>query len=206
MVEQALGWLSGLPPVALYLALAVAAAVENIFPPIPADTVVAFGAFLAARGEATPAGTMLATWLGNVGGAMLVYATARRFGAGWLSARLGRFGGPDRQARLLRMYERRGMAALFFSRFLPGVRALVPPVAGALRLPVASTTAAISVASALWYGTITWVAYRVGADWEALQERIGSLSRTTGLVAVAIVLVAAVVWFVMRARRRTGSP
>ena len=40
MVEQSLNWLTGLPPLALYFALAVFAAVENIFPPIPADTVV----------------------------------------------------------------------------------------------------------------------------------------------------------------------
>lgn len=205
MIEQALEWLTGLPPLALYLALGAAAAVENIFPPVPADTVVAFGAFLAARGNATPVGTFLATWVGNVGGAMLVYWTARRFGAEWVGRRLERFGGAERQDQVRTMYERRGMVALFLSRFLPGARALVPPMAGALRVPAPRTAIVIGVASAIWYGTITWLAYRVGADWGALQRRIGDLSRTTALIAGALVLMALTVWLVRRRRRRVGT-
>jgi membrane protein DedA with SNARE-associated domain len=205
MVEQALGWLTGLPPLALYLALAAAAAIENIFPPVPADTVVAFGAFLAARGEATPAGTFLATWLGNVGGAMLVYTAARWFGAEWLEKRLKRFGGAAREQKLLGMYEQRGLVALFVSRFLPGVRALVPPLAGALRVPAPRMALVIAIASAIWYGTVTWVAYRVGADWDALQERIGALSRTTALIAGTLVVLGLAIWFVRRKRRTAAS-
>jgi membrane protein DedA with SNARE-associated domain len=205
MLQQALEWLTGLPPLALYLALAVAAAVENIFPPIPADSVVAFGAFLAARGEATPAGTFLATWIGNVSGAMLVYAAARRLGADRLSRRLERFGGEHRQAKIRGMYEQRGMVALFLSRFLPGARALVPPMAGALRVPAPRTAIVIAVASAIWYGTITWLAYRVGADWDALQDRIGSFSRTTALIAGAIVALGVGLWLVRRRRGAAAS-
>ena len=149
MVEQSLGWLTGLPPLALYLALAAAAAVENIFPPLPADTIVAFGAFLAARGDATPAGTFLATWIGNVGGAMLVYSAARWFGAEWFEHRLKRFGGAAREEKLTAMYQERGLIALFLSRFLPGVRALVPPLAGALRVPAPRVATVIAIASAI---------------------------------------------------------
>ncbi|HUF30969.1 MAG TPA: DedA family protein [Gemmatimonadaceae bacterium] len=205
MLEQVLEWLTGLPPIALYLALALVAAVENIFPPLPADTVVAFGAFLAARGEATPVGTLLATWIGNVSGAMFVYAVARRFGAEWLSHRLKRFGGADRKEKLLGMYEKRGMVALFLSRFLPGIRALVPPVAGAARMPPFRVGLIIGVASAIWYGAITWLAYRVGSDWDALQERIVGLSRTTAVAAGVVVAIGLAIWFVRHKRGGNGE-
>ena len=69
MLQDLFAWLTALPPLALYAALAVTAAVENLFPPFPADTIVAFGAFLAARGDASLPGAFLATWLGNVAGA-----------------------------------------------------------------------------------------------------------------------------------------
>ena len=205
MAEQALAWLTGLPPIALYLALAGAAAIENIFPPLPADTIVAFGAFLAARGDATPVGTFLATWLGNVAGAMLVYTAARSFGADWLDRRLKRFGGAAREEKLIGMYQERGLIALFLSRFLPGIRALVPPVAGALRVPAPRMAAVITVASAIWYGTVTVVAYRVGADWDALQARIGELSRTTAIVAAAVVAIGVGIWLVRRRSQSTAS-
>ena len=206
MVEQAFTWLTDLPPLALYLALAAAAAIENVFPPLPADTIVAFGAFLAARGEATPTGTFLATWVGNLAGAMAVYAVARRFGAEWLEHRLKRFGGVAREEKLLDMYEKRGLIALFVSRFIPGIRALVPPLAGALRVPAPRMALAMAIASAIWYGTVTWVAYRVGADWEALQARVGQLSRGTAIVAAAVIAIAIGAWFVSYRRRNVVPP
>jgi membrane protein DedA with SNARE-associated domain len=201
-VDGLLAWLTGLPPLALYAALAIAAAAENIFPPLPSDTVVAFGSFLAARGQATPFGAWFSTWAGNVAGAMLVYAAARRFGAEWLHRRIRFFGGEEREHRLERLYRSRGPLALFLSRFLPGVRALVPPFAGALRVPAWPAFLAIAAASGIWYGVVTVVAYRVGSNWEALQSRLAVVTRNVGIVAVVVVAIAAVVYLVLRRRRR----
>ncbi|MDQ3696636.1 MAG: DedA family protein [Gemmatimonadota bacterium] len=204
-MQEIYDWLTSLPPLALYVALALTAAVENIFPPLPADSVVAFGSFLAARGNATLFGAFLATWIGNVAGAMLVYAVARHFGSDWLHARLERFGGARREHRLEALYRRYGLLALFLSRFLPGVRAIVPPFAGALRIPAPRAFLAISVASALWYGTVSVVAYRVGANWETLQERLGSLTRGAGLAAAAILAIVITVWLLWRRMTRRAS-
>jgi membrane protein DedA with SNARE-associated domain len=200
-VSRLLEWLTELPPLALYLTLAVTAAAENFFPPLPADTVVAFGSFLAARGEATSIGAFLSTWLGNVGGAMAVYAIGRRFGTEWLTKRLGRFGGPEREKRLEAMYARWGLGAIFLSRFLPGVRAVVPPFAGAFRLPAGRVALVIAVASGIWYGLITFAAFHVGEDWEELTQRVGSFTRYAGIAAAAVVLIGVIVWLVRRRRR-----
>lgn len=201
-MQDVLNWLSGLPPAALYAALAVVAAAENIFPPLPADTVVAFGAFLAARGQATLLGAFLATWIGNVGGALLVYALGRRYGTEYVHRWMSRFGAGGSESRLESMYARRGVLALFLSRFIPGLRALVPPFAGALRVPPGRATFAIAVASAIWYGVVTVIAYRVGSDWDALQSRLRGAGATAALVAAAIAIVA-IVWYVVRRRRAT---
>jgi membrane protein DedA with SNARE-associated domain len=199
-VQDVLDWLSGLHPTALYAALALVSAAENVFPPLPADTVVAFGAFLAARGQATLLGAFLATWLGNVSGALLVYVLGRRYGARYAHQWMARFGGPQSEARLQAMYARRGILALFLSRFIPGLRALVPPFAGALHIPALRATLAIAIASGIWYGIVTWIAYRVGTDWEALQERLRGAGITAALVAGAIALVA-LAWYLIRRRR-----
>lgn len=190
-------WLTALPPAVLYLVLALVAAVENIFPPVPADTVVAFGAFLAARGNATLAGAFLSTWAGNLAGAMGMYAAGRRFGASRLERRLG---GGGAAARLHAFYARRGFLALFVSRFLPGIRALVPPFAGAARVPPGRAALIIGSASAIWYGIVVVLAYRVGADWPTLQARMAQWQRGlfvgAGVVAVAI----AAIWLLRRRR------
>jgi membrane protein DedA with SNARE-associated domain len=197
-MDAVLAWLTELPPAALYLALAVTAALENFFPPLPADTVVAFGSFLAARGQGTMLGAFLSTWLGNVVGALIVYGLGRRFGAGEMRKRLLRYGGERAEQRVEILYRKRGMLAIFLSRFLPGARAIVPPFAGALRLPVGRVAASIAIASAIWYGSITITAYRVGESWSSLLVRLAALSRNTALAAAGVVLIIAAVAFLRR--------
>ena len=69
MPDGLIDWLTGIPPLALYLLMAVVAAVENVFPPIPADTVVALGSWLAARQQSSAVAVFLGVCLGNVAGA-----------------------------------------------------------------------------------------------------------------------------------------
>lgn len=199
-----LEWLSALPTPALYLALVITAALENFFPPLPADTIVAFGSFLAARGEATAVGAFLATWFGNVAGAMAVYGLGRRYGAEEVLRRIRSYGpaGQRAESRLEKLYVRYGVLALFLSRFLPGVRALVPPFAGAMRMPVVPVLAAVAVASGIWYGLVTMVAYRVGSDWDLLRARLTEVSRTATLVAGTILTLIVLGWVVYRVIRK----
>lgn len=203
-MNDALSWLAGLPAPALYAALAVTAAIENVFPPFPSDTVVAFGSFLAARGRASAGAAFLATWAGNVGGALAMYAAGRRLRGPTVERWLARFGGAHARERLTAMCDRRGLTALFVSRFLPGVRAAVPPFAGLARMPVLPVAVIIGAASALWYGAITAIAFRVGTDWDGLRSRIGHLSFWTAVAAVAVAVVAIVV--VRRRRARAATP
>lgn len=200
MLSSLLEWLTSLPEAALYFALTLTAAIENFFPPAPSDTVIAFGAFLAARGQASLVGALIATWVGSVGGAMVVYYLGWKFGAERLKQRLSGEGTRDTERRLADLYIRYGVLGLAISRFLPGVRALVPPVAGAMRVSPVKAFLAMGSASALWYGGITVVAYRVGADWEQLKATIASGGRIVGMVAVGIVALGAIVWLLRRRR------
>src|SRR3954463_14528893 len=116
-MDGILDWLAALPPVALYLTMALAAAIENVFPPLPSDTVVAFGSFLAARGEGTIVGAFLATWIGNLTGASLMYGAGRKYGAARIEKRLLGNKSSGAQARIQKLYGEYGMVALFLSRF-----------------------------------------------------------------------------------------
>lgn len=193
-----LGWLASLPEWALYLSLAVVAAAENFFPPLPADTVVGVGSFLAARGSGSLFVAAASIWAGNVLGAVGMYVVGRRYGSAALMKRLG---GDAAEARVAKLYATYGIWALFVSRFLPGVRAIVPPFAGALRIPLARVLPAMAAASAIWYGAIAWLGFRVGQNLDELQSLISSATRTSGGIAVAIVLIGAgIFWW---RRRRT---
>jgi membrane protein DedA with SNARE-associated domain len=198
-----LDWLAALPAAVLYLSLCAMAAAENVFPPLPTDTVVAFGTWLAARGAGSPLVAFLATWLGNIAGAAGMYVVGRRHGRAWMHRRFPQLADDRGEARLRSLYARYGLLALVVSRFIPGVRALVPPVAGALKVPPVSAIAAMGAASGVWYGVIAYIAYRAGADWEAVTLVITRSGRILALAACVLVIVVGVVWY--RGHRRTRS-
>lgn len=201
-MQGILDWLGALPPAALYFALAAAAALENIFPPLPADTVVAFGSFIASRGQGSAVGSFLATLTGNILGASIMYAAGRRWGAEQLHARLARGSGrgAGAEAKLQSLYGRYGLAAIFISRFIPGVRAIVPPFAGAARIPAVRAIGTMTLASGLWYAAVTYLAFTAGERWEDLQGAMGRWGRGLAIGATAIGVVAVAVWLVRRRR------
>jgi membrane protein DedA with SNARE-associated domain len=201
-VNGVLAWLGSLHPAALYLILALVAATENFIPPIPADVIVAFGAFLAARADRSPVPTIIAVVLGNVGGAIGMFALGRRFGADWVRHRLSRVMGESAEQRVQHWYNQYGLPALFLSRFLPGVRAVVPPLAGAIRVPAAGAIAVIATASTIWYATLAMIAYRLGSEWDRIVGAIKSFQTAAAVIAGAIVALGIAIWWLLRRRRR----
>jgi len=199
-----IAWLSHAPLALLYLIMAVFAAVENVFPPIPADTVVALGSWLAARGQGSPLWAFLSVWVGNIAGASAMYYVGRRHGTAWIERRFPKIADEKSENRFRELHRKYGTASLFLSRFIPGVRALVPPFAGALRLPAVSSLASISIASGIWYGLVSYLAFRAGAaDWNALTGRISSVGRWIAVGAGAVLAVGALVWWL---RQRRSEP
>lgn len=198
MLENFIERLSGVPLVVLYPTLGLLAAVENIFPPLPTDAVVAFGSFLAARGQGNPWATFLITWLSNVAGAAGMYWAGRRYGRSVLTRGYAKWIGPEAEVRLERSYKRYGIPSLFVSRFLPAVRAVVPIFAGAAKLPFIPVLGIMALASGIWYAFLTIIAFRAGSDWETLQSTIANYSRAITILAVVMVLAAAAIWWKKR--------
>lgn len=193
-----LDWLGTLPAPLLYAVLALAACVENLVPPLPADTVIALGAFAAARGPGSALGVWLATMVGNVGGALLMYGVGRRVGTAWLVRRAPRLFPPATAERVREAFTRRGVWALAASRFLPAVRALVPPVAGAMGVPLAPAAFAMTAASGVWYALVCALAFRAGGNAEVLLTALAAQRRW--LAAGAALLVGVWLWRRLRAR------
>ena len=201
MTASLVGWLTNVPLTVLYLLMAAFAAVENVFPPVPADTVVALGSWLAARGKGSAFWAFFATWVGNVAGAGAMYFVGRRHGTAWMHRRFPALSDEKNERRLRELHGKYGAASLVLSRFIPGVRAIVPPFAGALRMSPVSTMLALGLASAVWYGLVSYVAFRAGSNWESLMERIASLGRITAMSALAVVALGLLVWWLRRRRR-----
>lgn len=184
-----LPYLAGKRPLLLYAFLAAGAALENVFPPVPADTFVLLGAFLAATGRAEVGGVFLVTWLANTLGALGVFYAGRRFGAPFFQVGAGRrLLKPHQIRKLAAFYQRYGLWAVFFARFVPGFRAVVPVFAGVTGQPCHRVAPPLVLASGLWYGALTWLGAQAGRNLPAILEAL----RGTNLVLLAVALVLSV--------------
>jgi membrane protein DedA with SNARE-associated domain len=182
--------------------IALLAALENIVPPVPADTAVALGAFLAARGAPiSTTAVFLVTWVANVTSAVGMYYVARTVGRPFVESRTGRRLLSPRALRALeRAYQRHHLWGIFLSRFLPGYRAVVPPFAGIAGLAALRALPPVVVASGLYYGLLVFLAHRIGANWDSLTRVLRQLGWWLG--AIAAVATALLAWALVRWRRR----
>lgn len=195
-----LEYIGQLPAGIVYLIAAFVAAFENIFPPFPSDVVVAFSSFAAARGGGSFWIAATAVTIGSTVGAMLMYWVGRVFGSTYVMSKLERYAGSDAISRFESLQKKYGLLAIFLSRFLPGVRSVVPPLAGATRIKVLPTLIAMVCASAIWYSAIAYIAFKAGNNWESILDQISEISQGVGLV--AIVIVAILLMLIWRKRRR----
>jgi membrane protein DedA with SNARE-associated domain len=203
MIQSLSGWLGALPLGSLYAAIAVLSAFENFFPPFPSDAVIAFGSFLADRANGSAITVFLLGWLGNVAGAGVTYTLGRRYGAKVFLRRIEKYAGPDAESRIKKLHKKYGFWGLFVSRFLPGVRAIVPPFAGAMKLPAFKVMLSVATASAVWFGLITFLAFRAGDNWDLVQRYLIRSGKVASAVAVGIVVLAIGIWlWNRRARKR----
>ncbi len=173
-----------------------------MIPPVPSDAAVALGAFLSNRGLTTPVVVFLVTWIANLVGAAAVYFAARRYGRRLFATPTGRrLLRPRALAVIEREYLRFGIVGIFLSRFLPGIRAVVPPFAGLVQLTPTRTLLPMGIASALWYGSITALGALIGAEWDRITVILAGVNRTLGIVAGLILLAALIAWWIRRRRR-----
>lgn len=199
-MDDALALLTELPPLAVYLVLALGATVENIVPAVPADTFILVGGFIAGLGTLNGGVAFAVVWSFNVAGAVAVYALGRRYGRDFFRTGRGRRLIPDHQwDRLETFYQRFGVAAIFAGRFLPGFRALVPVFAGAAGLGPVRVVPPLLVASAIWYGMLVRLGYVAGDNLDAVIAMLARAQRV--LLVVSILLAALVVWLWWRGRR-----
>lgn len=194
MAERLLDWVSGLPTVAVYLVLAVLSCVENIFPPVPADLAVVFGAFLSRRGITSAPLLGVVCWLANTASSAGMYFLARAkgkrfFAKGWPSKLLP----PAAIKEMERVYRKHGVVGIFVSRFLPGLRAAVTPFGGVVGMPPLRALVPAAAASAIWYAFLVAAGAALGRNWDAAQKLLASTNRILGIIGL-VTAVAVGVW------------
>ncbi|HXL51691.1 MAG TPA: DedA family protein [Gemmatimonadales bacterium] len=185
----------------MYGLITALAALENFIPPLPADTAVALGAFLAGRGRLHLWTVFGLTWVANVASASAVYWLARRYGRDFFKGPTGRrLLPPAVLAHIEAQYQRHGTYGIFVSRLLPVWRAVVPPFAGIAGVSAPRALIPLALASALWYGLLTALVATLGTNLDAVLAVLARVNWVLGAAALGSLIFLAV-WIVRRLKR-----
>jgi membrane protein DedA with SNARE-associated domain len=200
VVDAVLAWLVRLPAMPTYLVLMALSALENVFPPVPADVAVALGAFLAQRGEVHAPLLGIVCLLANTASSLAMYALGRAYGpeffaSGWRRKLLP----PEVMRVVAESYERHGVGGIFVSRFLPGVRAAVTPFAGVVGLPLLRAMLPSAAASAIWYAFLIAAGSALGLSWAGVRRLVDEANTVLGTVG-ALAAAAFGLWLWRRVR------
>jgi membrane protein DedA with SNARE-associated domain len=181
-----------------YGGVAFLVALENLFPPIPSEVVLPLAGFVAAGGEASFVGMVVAATTGSMVGALVLYGIAAAIGPIRLRAlvvRHGRWFGLD-EADLDRTeswFDRRANLAVLLCRCVPLMRSLISIPAGFRRMSVLPFISFSLLGSLAWNLLLIGAGYLLGERWHQVEKPLELLQ-----TAVLVVIGVAVVWFVWR--------
>ncbi len=186
-----------------YWAVVFGLLLENAGVPAPGETILLFASFLAySRHELYPpyiiaVGIAAATLGDNIG-----YIIGRRGGRPLLNRYRGVLHVSEATiGRGERLFERYGAKAIFFARFITGVRVIAGPLAGVLHMRWRRFVVFNFLGASAWVTAVVAVGYLFGSQFE-------TLLRVFGWVGIVLMIVAAVVviglwlWHRRRAKRR----
>jgi membrane-associated protein len=197
-VDTLLAALSDLQPAALYLLTGLFMTLETtllIGLVLPGDSVV----LLAGTTVTSPArfGALVAVaTFGSLLGESIGYLLGRRYGDRVRASRLGRRLGEDAWANAAAFLGGRGGRAVAAARFVAVVHALVPVVAGSVRMRYRRFLGWSLLGAVAWSTTFVGIGAAAGASWRQYGDRVGLV----GLVVVGVAVLA--VWWLRTARRR----
>ncbi|MEV6580135.1 DedA family protein [Streptomyces sp. NPDC051582] len=159
-------WLETIPAVSIYLLVGLVIGLESLGIPLPGEIVLVSSALLASQhGEIDPVVLGICASTGAIVGDSIGYAIGRRGGKPLLE-RLGRrfpkHFGPEHVAQAERAFEKWGMWAVFFGRFVALLRIFAGPLAGVLHMPYWKFLIANILGGILWAGGTTAVIYSIG--------------------------------------------
>jgi membrane protein DedA with SNARE-associated domain len=173
-----------------YWAVALALLLENAGIPVPGETTLLLASFLAYSEH-----RLQLSWI-------IVVATCAATLGDNLGYAIGFYGGRpllDRYQNIFRipqrtlkkgeaLFERYGPVAIFFARFVFGMRVFAGPLAGVLRMRWRAFVVFNFLGAAVWVSVIASAGYLFGAHWRNLVRAMQRFNIAALIVALVVIL------------------
>ena len=198
-------WLETIPAVSIYALVGLVIGLESLGVPLPGEIILVSAALLASQhGEINPFVLGACASAGAIIGDSIGYAIGRKGGRpllAWLGAKFPKHFGEGHIATAERSFEKWGMWAVFFGRFVALLRIFAGPLAGVLRMPYWKFLIANVLGGIIWAGGTTAVIYYVGVVAESWLKRFSWL----GLVLAVLIGLTSMLVLKRKAKKVQGA-
>lgn len=196
-LESFLQFLDKLPDALIYFLLGASAFVENVFPPIPGDTITAFGAFLVGTERLDFFGVYLSTVVGSLIGFMFLFWVGGLLGRRFFLERDYWFFKAQDIIKAEAWFKKHGYLLILLNRFFPGVRSVISIAGGISRLKTKTVILLALISCSVW--NLIWIffGYMLGSNWDVARDQMARIMGRYNL-AVVILFVVVVLFFVVR--------
>ncbi len=186
-----------------YLGIILLIAIENIFPPIPSEVILTFGGFATTISNITVIGTIIASTVGSVLGAIALYWIGRFLNEERIDklaeSKVGKVLGLQKQDihKAFSWFDSKGKFAVFFGRFIPIVRSLVSIPAGMAKMAMIPFLLLTTVGSLIWNTVLITLGRIAGASWSKIAVYVGGYSDIV-LIGFIIIFILGIVAFYLK--------
>lgn len=166
-------------------------AIEVIVMPIPSELVLLLSGFNASTGSFTLLGAIIATTIGSLVGASVLYSAGYLFTEERLEQLISRYGkylGISLKDfhKTISWFERHGSALVFFGRLIPIIRSLVSIPAGLVKMNYFKFLFFTTLGSGIWNTLWISIGFVLGDNWK-LAEQYADLLDWIAYSAIALV-------------------
>ena len=192
-----------------YIGICLLIFIENLFPPIPSELILTFGWFMTINTTMTIIGVIIASTIGSVVGAIVLYYIGKILNKERLIKIV-----TSKYGKLLRVkpkdiesadkwFDEKGNKTVFFCRFIPVVRSLISIPAGMSEMPIVKFLVYTTVGSAIWNTALVLVGAFAGDKKDYILNIIDNLSHVILILLVILFVVIVYKFYKSKFRKKT---
>ncbi len=178
-----------------YSVLLVLMILEALGLPVPSEVVMPLAGYFSSQGDYNFIGAVMVGTAGAMIGSFIDYFIALLVGEEVL-LRYGKYIKLN-QTNMNKMYlwfSKYGIFAVFFSRFLPAIRALISYPAGLARMSLPKFFVATFAGQLIWNGVLAYVGFLFGRNYSTIVSQIDHVTYIIALILI-LVLIAVIILY-----------
>ena len=182
-----------------YFGIFLLIAIENIFPPIPSELILAFGGFMTAHSKLNIVGGIVLYYVGKI----LNKERLKKIVSGKIGKIL-RLKEEDIE-KADKWFDNKGNKTVFFCRFIPIVRSLISIPAGMSEMRISKFLLYTFLGSLIWNTVLVFLGNLLGERWHDIVNIFNTYSKLAFIVLLIAFIIFIIIYYNKKLKKKTRN-